>query len=71
MVAGVTQLFIYGLFLEQVYDKLEGVARYAGQLLAPAESFTQGKKRAYYAVLAYFRPILVFSSNHNNCGHFC
>ena len=36
---------------------LEGMARYAGQLLAPS---------AYYAVLAHFRPFLVFSSNLSN-----
>ena len=52
----------------------KGMARYAGQLLAPAEGLAfgrgffcpLGKKRAYYAVLAHFRPLLVFSSNLTN-----
>ncbi len=48
------------------YELLEG---YAGLLVAPAECFgqsffcTSGKKRAFNAVCAYFRPFLVFSSN--------
>ena len=58
------------------YIGLEGTARYAGLLLAPAEGlwpqaktfcwpFGQ-KNRAFYAVLAYFSPWLVFSSNLSN-----
>ena len=49
--------------------KLEGMACYSGQLPAPAEGFGLGKafffcqKRAFYAVLANFRPCLMFSSN--------
>ena len=35
------------------------MARYAGQLLAPAKALAE----AYFAVLAHFRPFLVFSSN--------
>ena len=34
--------------------RLEDTARYAGLLLAPAEGFGRGQKRAYYAVLAHF-----------------
>ena len=57
---------------------LKGTARYAGLLLAPVEDFGRGffcpsaKKRAFYAVFAYFRPILcsvitsvTFSNNVN------
>ena len=48
---------------------LKGSARYTGLLIAPAEGFGRGffcpsgKKLAFYAVFAYFRPILVFGSN--------
>ena len=50
---------------------LEGTARYAGLLLAPAEGFGHcprffcpwGNRRAFNAVCAYFGPFLVFSSN--------
>ena len=38
------------------YRKLEGAARYAGLLLAPAEGFglrPKGKKRAFYSILAH------------------
>ena len=53
---------------------LEGTARYAGLLLAPAEGFGLrprlflpfGQKRAYYAVLAHFWQFLVSSSNLGN-----
>ena len=53
---------------------LEGTACYAGLLLTPAESFGLqprtflpfGKKRAFYAVFAYLRPFLMFSSNLSN-----
>ena len=49
---------------------LDGTARYAGLLLAPAEGpgflCLSGKKRAFHAVSAYFRPFLVFSSNLRN-----
>ena len=52
---------------------LEGTARYAGLLLAPAEGFGLRprlffgkKKEGFYAVFAYFRPFLVFSSNLSN-----
>ena len=45
---------------------LEGTARYAGLPLAPAEGsglrsrllFPSGKKRAFHAICAYFRPFL-------------
>ena len=54
--------------------RLEDTARYAGLLAAPAEGFgfwprfsLPGRKpRAYYAVLAHFRPFLVSSSNLSN-----
>ena len=52
-----------------VNRSLEGTARYAGLLLAPAEGFGRdffcpsGKERAFHAVCSYFRPLLVFSSN--------
>ena len=55
--------------------KLEDTARYAGLLLAPAESFglchrlffaLLAKKRAYYADLAHFWEFLVPSSNMGN-----
>ena len=48
--------------------ELEDTARYAGLLLAPAEGFglwprlffaLWAKKRAFYAVLAYFRCLVV------------
>ena len=54
---------------------IEGTASYAGLLLAPAEGIGLrprlflpfgGKKRAFYAVFAFFRPFLVFSSNLRN-----
>ena len=53
---------------------LEGMARYAGQLLAPAEGFglllrlflPSGQKKAYIAILVNFRPLLVFSNNLSN-----
>ena len=51
---------------------LDGRARYAGLLKAPAESFGQrffalwAKKEAFDAVCAYFRQFLVFSSNLHN-----
>ena len=53
------------------FYKLEGTARYAGLLLAPVDGFDRGqgffcpsdKKRAFHAICAYFRPLLVFSSN--------
>ena len=56
---------------DTVAIELEGTARYAGLLLAPAEGFGLrprlflpfGKKRAYYAVLANFWQFLVSSSN--------
>ena len=50
---------------------LEGTARYAGLLLAPAEGIwpladaffaLQVKKSSFYAVFAHFRPFFVFSS---------
>ena len=41
---------------------LEGTARYAGF----TSSSCGGQKQAFYAVLAYFRPLLVFSSNLSN-----
>ena len=43
--------------------KLEGMARYARQLLSPAEAF--GPKKGFYAVFAHFRPFLMFSRNHS------
>ena len=52
--------------------KLEGMACYAGLLLAPAEGFGLrprlflGKKRDYYAVLAHFWQFFVSSSNLGN-----
>ena len=51
--------------------KVEGMARYVRQLLAPAKGFGQGlgffwAKKAYYAVLTNFRPFVVSSSNHVN-----
>ena len=58
--------------LNSFKDILEGMARYAGLLLAPAEDFGRGffcpscKKRAFYDCLAYFRPFFVFSSNLSN-----
>ena len=45
---------------------LEGMARHSGPLLAPRRASAFGKKKAYYAILAYFRPFLVFSSNLSN-----
>ena len=45
--------------------ELKDTTRYAGLLRAPMEGFGRGfschsgKKRAYYAVLAHFRPFLV------------
>ena len=47
----------------EISHKLEGTARLAGLLLAPAEG---GQKRAFHAVCANFRPFLVFSSNPHN-----
>ena len=45
------------------YPIIEGVARYAGKLLAPA-----GVGQVFFcpSVFAYFRPVLVFSSNLSN-----
>ena len=57
-------------FCDEILLVLEGTDRYAGftsgscgGLRPPAET---GKKRAFYAVLAYFRPFLVFISNLSN-----
>ena len=43
-------------------------SRSCGGLRPPAEVFVAlgAKKRAFYALLAYFRPFLVFSSNLSN-----
>ena len=58
-----------------VQYELEGTARYAGftsspcgGLRPPAEAFFAllAKKKAFYALLAYFRPFLVFSRNLSN-----
>ena len=55
--------------------QLEGAARYAGLLLAPAEGFglqprflfaLRAKNCLFHAVFAHFSPYLVFSSNHSN-----
>ena len=49
------------------YVTLEDTVRYAGLLLAPEEGFIQGffcpsaKQKAYYAVLAHSRPVMVSS----------
>ena len=49
------------------YVSLEDTVRYSGLLLAPEEGFNQGffcpsaKQKAYYAVLAHFRPVMVSS----------
>ena len=62
-------ILYYNLLCYLLYYILEDTSRYAGLLLAPAEGFGRGffcplgKKRAYYAVLAHFRPFLVSSSN--------
>ena len=51
--------------------KTKGIARYAGLHPAPLEGFDLrprlflpfGGKRAFHAICAYLRPVLVFSSN--------
>ena len=49
------------------YSPLCGLYFYLLQrVLASGRGFVLGKKSPFYAVLAYFRPILVFSSNLSN-----
>ena len=42
----------------QFLQTLEGMARYAGQLLAPAKSFGRGFVLPFHAVSALCRPLL-------------
>ena len=53
-------------------DRLEGMARYVGQVLVSVEGIGQAffcllvHKRAYYAVLSHLRPLCVLNSNLQN-----
>ena len=59
---------VWDSFMKLFLLKVEGTARYAGLLLASPESLWLRlfDKKAFYAVFAYFRQFLVFSSNLSN-----
>ena len=53
--------------ISPIIKELEGTARYAGFTSSSCGGFRPaGKKRAFYVLLDYFRPFLVFSSNLSN-----